>query len=71
MSNAKDLCATCGTDLATCKTIWATITRLYCSKSCGYHDIKDTQLFDIVAEELNPADIGIFADEHDMRRSKQ
>lgn len=63
--HSTDMCAACGTDLATCETIWAAEGILYCSRECGIHDFKvhygdDAERhFDEVAEEINPRDIGI------------
>jgi len=63
--NSTDMCGNCDVDLATCKTIYAAHGTLYCSRKCGVQDYKYVYghnaeyVFDSVAEEVKPLDIGI------------
>lgn len=65
-TTGKELCDVCSKDLASCETIWAAGGRLYCSHKCGVKDYtvgKDVEhaehVFNMVAEEITPADIGL------------
>lgn len=61
-------CAVCKQDLARCNSLWAAEGKLYCSRECGIRDYSLTtdddlgyaeEIFDGVAEELMPEDIGL------------
>lgn len=61
-------CAVCKQDLAKCNSIWAAEGKMYCSRECGIRDYSLTtsddlgyaeEIFDGVAEELLPEDIGL------------
>lgn len=60
-------CKVCNKDLATCETIFAAEGNMYCSRECGVHDYALTDgdlpyasgIFDSVAEELTPDEIGL------------
>ncbi len=58
-----EVCTWCGNNLANFATIWSAEGMLYCSEQCGKDDFNEAgeedNHFDDVAEELNPADIGI------------
>lgn len=66
-SGLPETCEVCGKDLSTCKTIWAAEGMLYCSRKCGIHNytLSDNdseyaaEIFGLVAEEINPKDIGL------------
>lgn len=66
-----DVCKVCEKRLDKCDTIYAMLGSLFCSKDCGITYLESTPdlngkynnvLFDSLAEEVNPHDIGIGGD---------
>lgn len=60
-TNDSACCVTCKKDLASCRTIFAAEGMLFCSRECGIlkYSINAMNWFDVIAEELTPAAIGL------------